>query len=135
MAVTKKKIGISIDCDVYEAARQKYPKLSPRINELLAMDVYGNDEKDQLVQELHNLKMREKVITKRICEIEKEEVSVKITESNKEAVLSWVNEVYSRKGVIGLNQLEKECKRHQVNFDEMKLYLEREDIATINYAD
>lgn len=134
MAVTKKKIGISIDCDVYEAAKQKYPKLSTRINELLAMDVYGSDEKDKLVEELHDLKIREKVITKRICELEKQEVSVKVQESNREAVLSWVSDVYPRVGVIGLNKLEKECQRHKVDFDEMRLYLEGEGIAMVKFA-
>lgn len=136
MAVTKKKIGISIDCDIYEAAKQKYPKISTRINELLAMDLYGSDEKDKLVQELHELKLREKVITKRICEIEKQEVAVERDISNKDAVLAWVSDVYPRVGYIGLNQLEAECKRCHCEhaFEEIKLYLESEGIATVNFA-
>ena len=41
MAVTKTKKTITLDADVYEAARNKYPNLSGRINELLSMDLYG----------------------------------------------------------------------------------------------
>ena len=124
MVETKKKIGISIDCDLYEQAKRKYPKISTRINELLAMDLYGSDEKDQLVQELHNLKIREKSITKRICELEKEEVLLEQSQSHKDRVLEWVTSIYSRKGYVPLNKLEEECGRNHVNFDEMKNYLE-----------
>lgn len=134
MVQTKKKIGISIDCDLYEAAKVKYRKLSPRINELLAMDLYGSDEKDQLVQELHELKIREKSITQRLCELEQEEVRIERSMSNKEAVLDWVSDIYSRNGVVPLNKLEAECKRNHVNFDEMKNYLEMNEIATVKYG-
>ena len=134
MAQTKKKIGISIDCDLYEQAKSKYPKISTRINELLAMDLYGSDEKDKLVQELHDLKIREKSITKRICELEKEEVNFERSQSNKDAVLRWVADIYSRKGVVPLNKLENECDRHSVNFEDMKNYLESEEIAVVNFG-
>lgn len=134
MAVTKKSFSITVDCDLYEAAKTKYGKISPRINELLVMDLYGSDEKDQLLQELHELKIREKAITKKICELEKNEIKIKEEESNKEAVLKWVASVYSRNGVIGLNLLEKECKRYNVNFDIIKDYLESEEIATVKFA-
>lgn len=134
MAQTKKKIGISIDCDLYEQAKLKYPKISTRINELLAMDLYGSDEKDKLVQELHELKIKEKAITKRICELENEEARIEQSASNKENVLDWVTDVYSRKGVVPLNKLEQECERHHVNFEEMKNYLEMEEIATVKFG-
>lgn len=134
MAQTKKKIGISIDCDLYEQAKIKYPKISTRINELLAMDLYGSDEKDKLVQELHELKIKEKSITKRICELEKEEVMLEQSQSNKDSVLEWVTDIYSRKGYVPLNKLERECERNHVNFDEVKNYLESEDIATVNFG-
>ena len=134
MAQTKKKIGISIDCDLYEQAKLKYPKISTRINELLAMDLYGSDEKDQLIQELHDLKIKEKSITKRICELEKEEVRIEQLQSNKGIVLEWVKDIYSRKGVVPLNKLQNECERHHVNFEEMKNYLEMEEIATVNFG-
>ena len=134
LAQTKKKIGISIDCDLYEQAKVKYPKISTRINELLAMDLYGSDEKDKLVQELHDLKIKEKAITKRICELEKEEVKLEQSQSNKERVLEWVKDIYSRKGYVPLNKLEDECNRRHVNFEEMKNYLESEEIATVNFG-
>lgn len=134
MSQTKKKIGISIDCDLYEQAKLKYPKISTRINELLAMDLYGSDEKDKLIDELHELKLREKSITKRICELEKEEVKMEQSKSNKEAVLKWVTDVYSRNGVVPLNKLEGECNRNNVDFEEIKNYLESEEIATVNFG-
>lgn len=134
MAPTKKKIGISIDCDLYEQAKMKYPKISTRINELLAMDLYGSDEKDQLIQELHDLKIKEKSITKRICELEKEEVRLEQSQSNKDSVLEWVKEVYSRKGYVPLNKLQAECDRHHVSFEEMRNYLEVNEIATVNFG-
>lgn len=134
MAQTKRKIGISIDCDLYAQAKSRYPKISTRINELLAMDLYGSDEKDKLIRELHELKLREKAITKRICELEKEETKIQKAESNKESVLKWVYEVYSRSGVIGLNKLQAECDRFDVDFDDMKRYLEEQDVAMVNFA-
>lgn len=134
MAQTKKKIGISIDCDLYEQAKMKYPKISTRINELLAMDLYGSDEKDQLIQELHDLKIKEKSITKRICELEKEEVRLEQSQSNKDSVLDWVKDVYSRNGFVPLNKLEDECGRNHVSFDEIRNYLEVNEIATVNFG-
>ena len=134
MAVTKKKFSICVDCDLYEAAKLKYGKISPRINELLAMDLYGSSEKDKLVQELHDLKIRERSITQQLCEMEKEEVRLSKANSDKEAVLSWVGDVYSRAGVIGLNLLKAECERHNVDYNDMVAYLEAEEIATIKYA-
>lgn len=134
MAVTKKRLSITVDCDLYNEAKLKYGKISPRINELLAIDLYGSSEKDQLVQELHELKIRERTVTKRLCELEKEEVKLNMHNVARDKVLSWVSDVYSRTGVIGLNLLKGECERHGVDFDEMVRYLEAEDIATIKFA-
>lgn len=134
LAQTKKKIGISIDCDLYEQAKLKYPKISTRINELLAMDLYGSDEKDQLIKELNDLKIKERSITKRLCELENEEVRIEQSQTNKELVLQWVADVYGRIGVVPLNKLEMECSRNHVNFDEMKNYLEMNEIATVNFG-
>lgn len=134
MSVTKQKITITIDCDLYEAAKVKYSNISGRINELLSMDLYGNDEKDELIERLHNLKIEEKSITKRLCELEKEEVRINAEETNKQSVLEWVREVYQRNGVVGLNKLEAECKRHHVNIDEVKALMDESGVAYVNYA-
>ena len=134
MAVTKKKITITIDYDLYEAANVKYKNVSGRINELLSMDLYGSDEKAELVERLHNLQIEEKSITKRLCELEKEEVKVQAEETNKEAVLQWVKEVYQRNGVVGLNKLKQECKRHHVNFDDVVEIMDNSGVAYVNYA-
>ena len=134
MATTKKKVTITLDCDLYNSAKTKYDNLSGRINELLSMDLYGSDEKAELIERLHELKLEEKSVTKRICELEHEETLVKESKANVETVLKLVYDVYSRKGVIGLNQVEAECKRHNCNFNEIVQILESEDIAMVNYA-
>jgi len=134
MAVTKQKITITIDCDLHEAAKNKYGNVSGRINELLAMDLYGSDEKDELVQRLHQLKLEEKSITKRLCELEKREVEIEADNTNKELVLEWVREVYQRNGVIGLNKLKQECKRHSVDVNEIVELMEQSGVAYVNYA-
>ena len=134
MSVTKQKITITIDCDIYEAAKSKYSNISGRINELLSMDLYGNDEKDELIERLHNLKIEEKSITKRLCELEKQEVKIQEEESNKENVLEWVTSVYQRNGVVGLNKLEAECKRYHVNVDEIVSLMDKSGVVYVNYA-
>ncbi len=134
MAVTKRKVTITIDCDLYNSAKSKYDNLSGRVNELLSMDLYGSDEKAELVDRLHQLKLEEKSITKRICELEKEEAIIQETKANVESVLNWVYDVYSRKGFIGLNQVESECKRLSCDFNEVVRILESEDIAMVKYA-
>ena len=134
MAATKKKITITIDCDLYDSAKSKYDNISGRVNELLSMDLYGSDEKSDLIDRLHELKLEEKSITKRICELEKEEVIIHESKSNIELVLAWAREIYNRKGVIGLNQVKMECTRRNCNYEEVVNILENEDIATVNFA-
>ena len=130
----KQRVQLTIDCDILAAAKDKYPSVSHRVNELLAMDMYGSDEKDELVQRLHQLKLEEKSITKRICELEKQEVVIKESQSNVEAVMEWVKEIYLRNGFIGLNKLKQECKRKSVSFEEVKQILDNEGIAYVNFS-
>ena len=132
--ITKQKVTITIDCNLYEAAKTKYSNLSGRINELLSMDLYGSDEKEELVERLHALKLEEKSITKRICELEKAEHIVKQEKENLQQVLDWVNDTYSRKGIIGRNQLELVCKKNDVNIADVVRILEGEGVAIVNYA-
>ena len=130
----KQRVQLTLDCDILAAAKDKYPSVSHRVNELLAMDMYGSDEKDELVQRLHQLKLEEKSITKRICELEKQEVVIKESQSNVEAVMEWVKEIYLRNGFIGLNKLQQECKRKNVSFEEVKQILDNEGIAYVNFS-
>lgn len=134
MAATKQKITITIDCDLYNAAKSKYDNISGRINDLLSMDLYGSDEKAELVDRLHELKLEEKSITKRICELEHEETVIQETKSNVEQVLKWVYDVYHRKGVVGLNQVKSECDRLNCDYNEIVRVLESEGIATVKFA-
>lgn len=130
----KQRIQLTLDCDIISAAKDKYPSISNRVNELLSMDMYGSDEKDELVNRLHELKLEEKSITKRICELEQEEVRIKETGSNIQEVMDWIMGIYSRKGVIGLNKVEEECMRKKVSFDEVKQILDAEEIAYVKYT-
>ena len=134
MAATKQKITITIDCDLYNAAKSKYDNISGRINDLLSMDLYGSDEKAELVDRLHALKLEEKSITKRICELEHEENVIQESKNNVEKVLNWVYDVYNRKGIVGLNQVKDECDRHNCDYNEIVRILESEGIATVNFA-
>ena len=132
--MSKQRIQLTLDWDIYDAAKQKYPSVSARVNELLSMDMYGSDEKDELVNRLHELKLEEKSITKRICELEKEAVQVQESKSSIQDVMEWIMDTYSRNGVIGLDKIEKECKRKHVSFTEIKQILDDEGIAYVNYA-
>ena len=134
MSVTKQKITITIDCDIYEAAKEKYTNISGRVNELLSMDLYGSDERQELVERLHNLHIEEKSITARLCQLDKEEKKIRDAETNKQEVIDWVNEVYQRNGVIGLNKLEAKCKRLDVNFEEMVQMMDDSGVAYVKYA-
>lgn len=134
LAQTKTKITITIDCDVYESAKTKYNNISGRINELLAMDLYGSDEKNELVERLRNLQLEEKSITKRLCELEKKEAQIQADNTNKESVLKWVKDVYQRNGVVGLNKLEAECKRYHVDIDDIVYLMEESGVAYVNFA-
>lgn len=129
----KQRIQLTLDCDIIESAKNKYPSISHRVNELLSMDLYGSDEKDELVNRLHELKLEEKSITKRICELEKEEVNLQENQANIQAIMAWVKDVYVRNGVIGLNKVKEECKRKHVSFDEVKQILDSEGIGYVNF--
>lgn len=130
----KQRIQLTLDCDIVDAAKDRYLSVSNRVNELLAMDMYGSDEKDELVNRLHELKLEEKSITKRICELEKKEVIIQENSSNIQEIMEWINTIYSRKGVVGLNKVEAECKRKHVSFDEIKQILDAEEIAYVKYS-
>lgn len=130
----KQRIQLTLDCDIVDAAKDRYLSVSNRVNELLAMDMYGSDEKDELVNRLHELKLEEKSITKRICELEKKEVIIQENGSNIQEIMEWINTIYSRKGVVGLNKVEAECKRKHVSFDEIKQILDAEEIAYVKYS-
>ena len=130
----KQRIQLTLDCDIIDAAKVKYPRISNRVNELLAMDMYGSDEKDELVNRLHELKLEEKSITKRICELEKEAVKIQENGSNIQDIMDWIYGIYSRNGVIGLNKVRDECTRKHVSFDEIKQILDSEEIAYVKYT-
>ena len=131
----KKRFNINLDCDLYYLAQNRYGKgnVSNRINELLSIDLHQSTEKEQLIEKLHELRVEEKAITDKICQLNKMEKEKEAEESSMDKVLNWIRDIYQRKGVVGLNQVEMECKRLHVNYYDVLKILEAEDIATVNY--
>lgn len=133
----KKRLHITIDCDLYNLAQVKYGnrKISDRINQLLSMDLHQSTEKQELIEKLHELTVEQQAVQDRLCELNQIEKEKEEHESNQEQVLKWIRGIYSRKGVIGLNLVKAECKRLHVNYSDILAIMEAEDIATINYQE
>lgn len=131
--MAKTKITVTIDEDLNELANVQYKNKSDRINELMKIDLYESDEKSKLVEELQKTKQKEKIITKKICELEKQEKVKRGSNNSIESVLKWAKDIYERRGVVGLNLLEKECKRNKVDFSLVRQKLEDEEVALVNY--
>ena len=131
----KKRVNVNLDCDLYYLAQSRYGKgnVSNRINELLSIDLHQSSEKEQLIEKLHELRIEERAITDKICQLNKMEREKEAEESSIDKVLMWVRDLYERKGVVGLNQVEMECKRLKVNYYDVLKILEAEEIATVNY--
>lgn len=133
----KKRIHITIDCDLYDLAQVKYGhrKLSDRVNQLLSMDLHQSTERQELIEKLHELSIEQQAVQDRLCELNKIEKEKDEHESNMDKVLHWIRDIYSRKGVIGLNQVKAECRRLHVNYEDIRSILEAEEIATVNYME
>lgn len=129
----KVKITVTVDEELNHLAGLKYKNKSDRINELLKIDLFDTDEKAKLVEELRKTKKREKIITKKLCQLEKQEKLLHGNDDNIRVVIDWARNIYNRRGVLGLNLLEDECKRKKVDFVFIRQKLEEEDIALVNH--
>ena len=127
----KTKVSLSIDDDLLRLAKIKYPNLSGRVNQLLSIDLHAEDEESMLMKEIASLQDELQVKTEKLCSIRKQQ-GVSDT-SNLDKVLSWAEEVYMRRGVLGLNVLERQCKKNRVSFVNVKSILEQNDVAFVNF--
>ena len=133
----KKRIHVTIDCDLYNLAQVKYGhrKISDRINQLLSIDLHQSTEKQELIEKLHELAVEQQAIQDKLCELNQLEKQEQEEESNQDKILNWIRGIYERKGVVGLNLVKAECKRLHVNYYDILRIMEMEEIATINYQE
>ena len=129
----KIKVTVTLDEDLNELADMKYPNKSGRINELLKIDLNETDEKAKLINKLQENKKEGRILTKKLCDLQKKEDILMGDKENIESVLDWARETYSRRGVLGLNFLEKECKRKKVDFESIRQKLEDEEVALVDF--
>lgn len=127
----KTKVSLSLDTDLLRLAKIKYPNLSARVNQLLSIDLYAEDEEAVLMKEIASLQDELEVKTEKLYNIRQQQCED--DNSNLDKVLSWAMDVYERRGVLGLNILERQCKRNKISFVNVKQMLEQEDIAFVKY--
>ena len=133
MASDKKCVHLTLDAEVVDEAKAKYPNFSGRVNELVKADLEFSDDEDVLLKEMEEAKAHYHAAKSKLCKFrEKKEAQAK-DENVINDVLIWAKEVYERRGVLGLNILERECKKKKVSYDTVKDILEKEDVAFINF--
>ena len=127
----KTKVSLSIDTDLLCLAKSKYPNLSARVNQLLSIDLHAEDEESLLMKDIASLQDELELKMEKLENIRQQQFDDDTT--NLDKVLSWAEEIYKRRGVLGLNVLQRQCNRHKVSFVNVKHILEQEDIAFVNY--
>lgn len=129
----KKCVHITIDEDVWQNAKQVLPNISHEVNEFLKDVTHLSDNEDELIKEMEYHKTRYKLSKRNLCKFRENKALKAKDSSNIDSVLNWAKSVYERRGILGLNVLEKECKNRGVDFGEVKHILECEDIAFVNF--
>ncbi|MBE6505616.1 MAG: kinase/pyrophosphorylase [Methanobrevibacter millerae] len=130
----KTKVTLTLDTDLVDLAKISYPNFSGRMNELLSIDLHAETEESKLMKEIAKLHDELEIKEDKLCDIRKKRSALEGEASNIKEVLSWARNIYERKGVIGLNMLERECKKQKVSFSKIRDILEQEDVAFVNYA-
>lgn len=129
----KKRIHIYVDEDVWEHARNLIPNISREVNEYLKDKVNLFSEEDILQREMNHHKAKYNSAKKQYETYQQNKEFKKDNMENLEAVLSWAEDVYLRKGRIGLNQLKNVCNNRDVSFDDAKRVLEDKGYTFVNY--
>lgn len=129
--MSKTKVSLSIDTDLLRLAKIKYPNLSGRVNQLLSIDLHAEDEESLLMKDIASLQDELELKMEKLHDIRQQGNDA--DDSNLDKVLSWAEEIYERRGVLGLNVLKRQCNMHKVSFVNVKNILEQEDIAFVNY--
>ncbi|MBR1748236.1 MAG: hypothetical protein IJ743_00405 [Bacilli bacterium] len=133
MSSNKTKVTLTLDTDLVDLAKISYPNFSGRMNELLSIDLHAETEESKLMKEIAKLSDELEIKQDKLCDIRKKRASLEGDASNIKEVLSWARMIYERKGVLGLNMLERECKKKKVSFSKVKNILEQEDVAFVNF--
>lgn len=129
----KKCVHMTVDEDVWENAKQVLPNVSKEVNEFLKDVCNLSDDEDKIIKDMEYHKTHYKLSKRALCKLREEKALQAKDESSMDSVLKWALMVYERKGVLGLNLLEKECKNRKVDFEAVKNILEREDVAFVNF--
>lgn len=129
----KKCVHITVDEDVWKNAKQFLPNISKEVNEFLKDVTHLSDNEDEIIKEMEYHKTQYKLFKRNLCKFRENKALKAKDSSNIDGVLVWAKTVYERRGVLGLNVLERECKNRGVNFNEVKNILECEDIAFVKF--
>ena len=130
----KTKVTVTLDTDLVDLARITYPNFSGRLNQLLSIDLHAENEESKLMKEIALLQDELEIKEAKLCDLRKKRFTLEGEASTIKGVLVWARGVYERKGVIGLNMLERECKKKKVSFSKVKDILEQEDVAFVNFT-
>lgn len=133
MSSNKTKVTLTLDTDLVDLAKLSYPNFSGRMNELLSIDLHAETEESKLMKEIAKLHDELEIKEDKLCDIRKKRSTLEGEVSTINEVLSWARGIYERKGVIGLNLLERECKKKKVSFSKIRDILEQEDVAFVNF--
>ena len=134
MSSNKTKVTLTLDTDLVDLAKLMYPNFSGRVNELVSIDLHAETEESKLMKEIAKLSDELEIKQDKLCDIRKKRIALEGEASTIKEVLSWARGIYERKGVLGLNILERECKKKKVSFSKIKDILEQEDVAFVNFA-
>lgn len=134
MSSNKTKVTITLDTDLVDLAKITYPNFSGRLNQLLSIDLHAENEESKLMKEIALLQDELEIKEDKLCDLRKKRATAEGEASTIKEVLVWARDIYERKGVLGLNMLERECKKKKVSFSKVKSVLEQEDVAFVNFA-
>lgn len=134
MSSNKTKVTVTLDTDLVDLAKITYPNFSGRLNQLLSIDLHAENEESKLMKEIALLQDELEIKEDKLCDLRKKRATVEGDASTIKEVLVWARGIYERKGVLGLNMLERECKKKKVSFSKVKDVLEQEDVAFVNFA-
>lgn len=134
MSSNKTKVTVTLDTDLVDLAKITYPNFSGRLNQLLSIDLHAENEESKLMKEIALLQDELEIKEDKLCDLRKKRAAVEGEASTIKEVLVWARGVYERNGVLGLNMLERECKKKKVSFSKVKDVLEQEDVAFVNFA-
>ena len=134
MSSNKTNVTVTLDTDLVDLAKITYPNFSGRLNQLLSIDLHAENEESKLMKEIALLQDELEIKEDKLCDLRKKRATVEGEASTIKEVLVWARDIYERKGVFGLNMLERECKKKKVSFSKVKSVLEQEDVAFVNFA-